>query len=72
MRAGDSAHSPPPSRQRDGGSQPNEAAAGASAVAAARDLLGGHPVFDQADDRRKDRTGNSAAGELANERADID
>jgi hypothetical protein len=49
-----------------------EAAARRQALRAARDPLGGHPVLDQADDRRKDRTGNSAAGELANERADID
>jgi hypothetical protein len=49
-----------------------EAAARRQALRAARDPLGGHSVVDQADDRRKDRTGNSAAGELANERADID
>jgi hypothetical protein len=49
-----------------------EAAARRQALRAARDPLGGHPVLDQADDLRKDRTGNSAAGELADERADID
>ena len=49
-----------------------EAAARRQALRAARDPLGGHSVVDQADDRRKDRTGNSAAGELADERADID
>jgi hypothetical protein len=41
-------------------------------VRAARNPLGGHPVFDQAYDRRQDRTGNSAAGKLANERANVD
>ena len=34
-------------------------------VSGAEKLLGGHPVLNQADDRRKDRTGNSAPRKLA-------
>ena len=33
--------------------------------------LGGHPVFDQPDNRRQDRAGDAAACELANECADV-
>jgi hypothetical protein len=35
-------------------------------------FLGGHPIFDQPNDRRQDRTGNATASELADERADVD
>jgi hypothetical protein len=45
---------------------------GARPASVAEKPLGGHLVLNQADDCRKDRTGNSAACKLADERANVD